>query len=112
MKVQPEALSEDDVFHQISTGKGYMHTSLDNFGRPVLVVKVAKHFAGQSLASLPVLLLGMYCDPLCISFTIYLELKLVVENGGCCTAARPTFISRLMIIAKFWGQRKLAASYG
>ena len=54
VKVQPEALSEDDVFHQISTGKGYMHTHLDNFGRPVLVVKVAKHFAGTASSHQPV----------------------------------------------------------
>ena len=47
-KVRPDALSEDDVFQQISLGKGYIHESLDRFGRPVLVVRVAKHFAGKT----------------------------------------------------------------
>lgn len=47
-QVRPDALSEDDVFHQISTGKGYIHDHLDLAGRPVVVVRVAKHFPGES----------------------------------------------------------------
>ena len=46
-QVQPDALSEDDVFHSISTGKGYLHDKLDIAGRPVVVVRVAKHFPGK-----------------------------------------------------------------
>ena len=45
-KMRPDALSEDDVYVQLSTGKGYVHTHLDKLGRPVLVVRVARHFAG------------------------------------------------------------------
>lgn len=48
-QARPDALSEDDVFHQISTGKGYMHDQLDLAGRPVVVVRVAKHFPGKFL---------------------------------------------------------------
>ena len=38
-QTRPDALSEDDVFHQISTGKGYLHDQLDIAGRPVVVVR-------------------------------------------------------------------------
>ena len=48
-QVRPDALSEDDVFHSISTGKGYLHDKLDIAGRPVVVVRVAKHFPGAAL---------------------------------------------------------------
>jgi hypothetical protein len=46
-RVRPDALSEDDVVHQLATGKGYLHDHLDVAGRPVVVVKVAKHFSGD-----------------------------------------------------------------
>lgn len=48
-QVRPDALSEDDVFHQISTGRGYLHDHLDLAGRPVVAVRVAKHFSGIPL---------------------------------------------------------------
>lgn len=53
-QVRPDALSEDDVIRQISAGKGYMHDHLDIAGRPVVAVRVAKHFPGwQHFKTLP-----------------------------------------------------------
>lgn len=45
-RVRPDALSEDDVVHQLAMGKGFLHEHCDVTGRPVIVVKVAKHFPG------------------------------------------------------------------
>ena len=45
-KFRPDVLSEEDVLLQLSSGKGYLHDHLDAAGRPVMVVRVAKHFPG------------------------------------------------------------------
>lgn len=66
-RVRPDALSEDDVVHQLSTGKGYMHDHLDVAGRPVLVVRVAKHFPGEVHAQLLQTLNLSFSDSVLIS---------------------------------------------
>lgn len=75
----------DMVKAEAATGKVYMHDHKDRLGRPVIVVKVAKHITGEQAAQRGCLSAGTCCEACICSATAHKQawLQRHSHQGSC-----------------------------